>query len=147
MDVQGEARGPGRVGDISAQHNPAEKVESMNNKSIGYHTRLSENNTVKVCGGSFGGAFDLETANRLVKHHFTVKARPSGTLVFVDCEGREVSLYVTVDPGITDAGKAARQEWLKSREAVEQRESAQRAELEDALENMTVEEALRRLKE
>ena len=73
----------------------------MKTKNIGYHTRLINNNASKVCGGSFGGALDLETANRLVNTHFNVIVKTSGTPVFVDREGREVSLYMSVDPSLT----------------------------------------------
>ena len=79
----------------------------MTTKNIGYHTRLISDNTVKVVGGSFGGRFDIETANRLVKSHFSVAVKQSGRAVFVDKRGREVSLYFTVDAGETDAGKKA----------------------------------------
>lgn len=119
----------------------------MHNKSIGYHTRQSGKNTIKVCGGSFGGSFDLETANRLIKQHFTVKAKPSGTLVFVDRANREVSLYFTVDPEITDAGKIARAEHNRTKEAIQKVEDQKLAELADRLESMTVDEALRKLSE
>lgn len=76
-------------------------------KNIGYHTRLHLNNTIKVCGGSFGGTLDIETANRLVNAHFSVTVKNSGRPVFVDREGREVALYISVDPETTDKGKVA----------------------------------------
>jgi DNA-binding protein YbaB len=114
--------------------------------SIGYHTRLSGQNTVKVCGGSFGGSIDLETVNRLVRHHFTVKARPSGSLVFVDREGREVSLYISIDPEITEAGKLSRLAFRKALEAKQEIDDRKREQLEDTLSGMSVDEALDKLR-
>jgi len=102
-------------------------------KSIGYHTRLANNSAIKVCWGSFGGSLDLETANRLVKAHFTVVAKPTGTLVFVDREGREVSLFITVDPARTEAGKLAREEFNRQKAIERQNEDRKREELEDVL--------------
>jgi hypothetical protein len=118
-------------------------MELMN---IGYHTRLKSDNRVKVVGGSFGGSLDIETANRLVKALFTVKILKSGRAVFVDKQGREVSLYISVDPELTDEGKAA----LKAyRACVEQREKAENEkaqQLQDMLDSLSVDEAIERLK-
>lgn len=75
--------------------------------SIGYHTRLDSNNTVRVTGGSFGGGINQETVERLVNAHFQVKILSSGRGVFVDRQGREVSLYLSVDPLSTEAGQIA----------------------------------------
>ena len=86
-------------------------------KNIGYHTRLHLNNSVKVVGGSFGGSLDIETANRLVNAHFTVIVKPSGRPVFVDREGREVSLYISVDPEATEKGKEAVKVYCRERDA------------------------------
>lgn len=83
-------------------------------KNIGYHTRLDGKNSVKVTGGSFGGSLDVETANRLVRSHFTVIVKPSGRPVFVDRGGREVSLYISVDPEITDKGIEAMSAYRKA---------------------------------
>lgn len=80
------------------------------NKNIGYHTRLDNANSCKVTGGSFGGAVDQETVERLVNHHFSVRIKPSGRAVFVDKQDREVSLYITVDPLSTEKGKQALKE-------------------------------------
>lgn len=119
-------------------------------KNIGYHTRLVADHQTKVCGGSFGGSLDLATANRLVAAHFTCAVKPSGQVVFVDRSGRVVSLYITVDPEATVAGQQAKQEWLKEerkrQEAEAAQEAARQAEIEDAMEGLTHEEIMRRLK-
>lgn len=113
--------------------------------NIGYHTRLHANNTVKVCGGSFGGSLDVATANRLVKSMFTVRVLNSGRPVFVDRMGREVSLYVSVDPQVTDLGKAALAEHCKVRRLAALAEKEKEDRVRDLLDNMTTDEALRLL--
>lgn len=117
----------------------------MGHQSIGYHTRDGMNNTVKLTGGSFGGAIDMETVNRLVKSHFTVKVRNSGSPVFVDRQGREVSVYITIDPGNTDAGKAALAEDRRARAALQSVEDDKRRQVENLLDGMSADEALQRL--
>jgi len=79
----------------------------MEYKSIGYQTRSYADSSIKICGGSFGGAIDMETINRLVNAQFTVTVKPSGRAVFIDREGREVWLSVTVDPANTALGVEA----------------------------------------
>lgn len=114
-------------------------------KNIGYHTRLYGNNTIKISGGSFGGSLGIETANRLVSAYYTVTVKSSGTPVFVDRQGREVYLYITVDAGETDAGKAAMAEYYKAQAVLEKAEEALEAEVQQALCGLTNEEILRRL--
>jgi hypothetical protein len=111
-------------------------------KNIGYHTRLISNNATKVCGGSFGGEVSADTVARLVKSHFDVAVKPSGAVVFVDKSGREVSLYLTVDPMTTDIGKVAKKEWLAKRSA-EQDES--REKIESLMAGLDDAEIIRRL--
>ncbi len=117
--------------------------------NIGYHTRLYENNTFKVFGGSFGGLLDTDTANRLVNTHFSVVIKNSGTAVFVDKEGREVSLYITVDASSTDKGIAAIKQWRKERYAREALEATERelheGMINDLMEGLSYEEIVRRL--
>lgn len=118
-------------------------------ENIGYHTRLYENSNVKVTGGSFGGRIDMETVNRLTRF-FDVVVKPSGTPVFVDKEGREVWLYLTVDPRTTEKGQQALAAWSKERERL-QREEAERieqqeSELSDLVAKLGHDEVLRRLK-
>ena len=96
-------------------------------KNIGYHTRLYRDPATKVVGGSFGGSLDIDTANRLVKAHFTVVVKPSGMPVFVDREGREVFLYFSVDARETELGKKVLAEWRKERAAQEEIRQAQEA--------------------
>lgn len=121
----------------------------MKIKNVGYHTRLCSDGT-KVCGGSFGGSVDLETVNRLVNAHLEVKVRPSGTPVFVDRNGREVWLYLTVDPRMTTKGVEALKVWNAERvrleEAAEEREAEWRDELADAMVGLSREDILRRLR-
>lgn len=119
-------------------------------KNIGYHTRLFEHNSTKVCGGSFGGQMDMETVDRLVKSHFKVVIKNSGNGVFVDKEGREVSLYITVDPLKTVAGKEAKAKHNeKERERISklEKEESQKMEIiEELMEKMTIEEIIEKLK-
>lgn len=114
-------------------------------KSIGYHTRSYNNNSVKIVGGSFGGSIDMETVNRLVKSHFTVKVKPSGRAVFVDNKDREVSLYVSIDPSETDAGKLALTEYRKASAKFEQEEAEKRERIQEILDSMSADKALRLL--
>ncbi|MEQ6332987.1 hypothetical protein [Sphingobium sp. MK2] len=100
------------------------------------------NNSVKVVGGSFGGAFDMETVNRLVRAHFTVVVKPSGRSVFVDRDGRAVSLYFTVDPETTEAGKEALATDRAKRAKDSEAEAVKRAEIERLLDSMSPDEAL-----
>lgn len=122
----------------------------MTSKNIGYHTRLYSDNRVKIQGGSFGGSLDMETAERLVKSWFTVIVKPSGTPVFVDREGREVSLYISVDARETDAGKAALKAWNAANEKAwaeqEAQEAAASEEIDDLMEGLSHKEIVRRLK-
>lgn len=118
-------------------------------KNIGYHTRLYADNTVKVTGGSFGGAVDMETVDRLTRL-FDVAILPSGTAVFVDREGRHVRLYISVDAATTEKGRAALTEWRKARalaeEQARQQAEAEETELARAMEGLPHEEILRRLR-
>jgi NAD/NADP transhydrogenase alpha subunit len=119
-------------------------------KSIGYHTRLANNNTVKVVGGSFGGSIDMETVNRLMAHHFTVTVKDSGRAVFVDKEGREVQLYLTVDAELTEKGKTAMQAWRVKQAAKAERDQVQAekeaAEVSQAMEGLSHDEIMDRLR-
>ena len=122
----------------------------MNSKNIGYHTRLYADNTVKVVGGSFGGSVDADTVARLVKSHFTVIVKPSGTCVFVDKAGREVSLYVSVDARETGAGKEALKqhyaEQQKLWEKAQAEEQQASEEIDSLMGGLSHEEIVRRLK-
>ena len=113
--------------------------------SIRYHTCLRSDNTVKIIGGGFGGELNIDAVNRLVSRHLTVKALPTGTLVFVDTSGREVALYATIDPAITDAGKVVLAEYHKVLAERERIEKEKREHLQDLIDDMDVDEALRRL--
>jgi hypothetical protein len=119
-------------------------------KNIGYHTRLISDNTVKICGGSFGGVLDMETTNRLVKSQFTVQVKQSGRAVFVDRNGREVSLYISVDASNTDAGIAAMFKWKEEKRIREEQEEEfnrqKQEQIEEAMRGMTFEEIMTRLK-
>lgn len=115
-------------------------------KSIGWHTRLRSDLKVKTRGGGFGGQIDIATIDRLVKAHFTVRELPSGTLTFVDKEGRDVNLYISVDPDMTEVGKAAAKAAQALRMTVQQKLDERRAVLDDLLDGLDIEEAIRRLK-
>jgi hypothetical protein len=118
--------------------------------NIGYHTRLYSDNTRKVVGGSFGGSIDIETVNRLVKSHFSVVVKNSGTPVFVDKEGREVSLYLSVDAGKTEKGELAMRAWRAevAKQNVDEanRRERQQEEIDQLLEGLSHEEIVRRLR-
>lgn len=113
---------------------------------IGFHTRLHNQHSVKVVGGSFTGTFSPETVEKLVNNLFDVQVRSSGTPVFVDKEGRQVSLYITVDPASTEKGKAALEDHRKTRLAQAQKEQDEESEIEELLAGMSNEEALKRLR-
>ena len=119
-------------------------------KNIGYHTRLYTDNTRKIVGGSFGGQIDAETVERLVNLHFEVFVKPSGRAVFVDQQGREVHLYLSVDPENTEKGKNALTSWRRRRnaelEANRERMEAEEAEVESLLAGLSHDEIVRRLK-
>ena len=116
---------------------------------VTYHTRLDGQDSVKVAGGSFGGEFDMDTANRLTKVWFTVTVKPSGRAVFVDREGREVNLYVRVEPADTEIGKpivtAYKAEQAKIRRAEEAEEERKQAQIDNLLGGLSHDEILRRL--
>ena len=120
------------------------------NRNIGYHTRLVGNNTVKVCGGSFGGAIDMATVDRLVSAYFTVEVNSTGRAIFVDREGRRVRLYLSIDAEDTTMGKEAIKVWRVADNARREKEAElsanQEGEIDDLLGSMTHEEAVRRLR-
>lgn len=118
-------------------------------KNICYHTRLSGKNSVKVCGGTFGGQIDMETVEQLVKSQFTVTIKNSGNAVFIDKEGREVSLYINIDPLSTKVGNEAKAKHNKENsERVERDkkiEEEKMSRLEAIMESMTTEEIIAKL--
>jgi len=117
-------------------------VSRSNN--ICYHTRLVKDGS-KVVGGSFGGAIDQETVERITRL-FSVVVKPSGTPVFVDNQGREVNLYFHINPEDTVKGNIA----IKAHRLKEEREQnkirEQREELEELMAGLDYEELIRRLK-
>lgn len=118
-------------------------------KNIGYHTRLVSDGT-KVTGGSFGGAIDMETVNRLVRAHFEVAIKPSGRGVFVDKQGREVWLYLGIDATRTEKGKVAYKAWqdqcAAEAEAEEELREVHEAEIAQAMDGLSHAEILARLR-
>jgi len=118
----------------------------MSYKNIGYHTRLRNDNTVKIVGGSFGGFIDMETVNRLVNSQFEVIVKPSGTPVFVDKSGREVSLYLSIDAGNTEKGTVAMRAYRHQMALNEKEQEAEQTEIDNILSELSNEEILRRLK-
>jgi len=117
----------------------------MKSKNIGYHTRLYSDNTKKVVGGSFGGQIDQETVERLVNAHFTVKIKPSGHGVFVDREGREVSLYFTIDALSTEKGRQAKSQWNKEQQEIERLEEGKQKLVDELLSNYSNDELIKLL--
>jgi hypothetical protein len=69
--------------------------------------------------------------------------------VFVDKQGREVSVYVYVDPSDTSIGKLALSEWRTAwrarQEAAEKLELEQQQEVEALMSNLSHDEIVRRL--
>ncbi|ASD51896.1 hypothetical protein JT318_gp11 [Pseudomonas phage PspYZU01] len=112
----------------------------MTSRNICYHTRSYANNATKLTGGTFGGAIDADTVERLTKAWFTVRVKPSGRAVFVDRQGREVSLYLSVDPADTEAGKAALRAHGLEAQANAAREEERRRELDDELADLSTDE-------
>lgn len=124
----------------------------MSNTNIGWHTRLVSDNTVKVVGGSFGGSIDQHTVERLIKAHMhKVRVLPSGTPIFVDKAGREVRLYLSVDPKFTEMGRAAlrayHEEMRRKAELDELERERRQEELDDAMSGLPHDEIIRRLKQ
>ncbi len=122
----------------------------MYSKNIGYHTRRQSDGQ-KMVGGSFGGSLDMDTANRLVNAHFSVAVKPSGRAVFVDREGREVSLYMSVDPDQTTKGIATLAAW-RAEQAQKESQRAEQSQREqeqiaDLMQNLSHDEIIRRLTE
>lgn len=118
----------------------------MPHKSICFHTRLDGNNTVKLTGGTFTGSFDMDTVNRLVSSNFTVQVGQSGRSVFVDKQGRKVTVYVSVDPTETEAGKLAISADRQRRAALQVLEDEKSAEIEGLMSGMSHDEILKRLR-
>lgn len=118
--------------------------------NICYHTRAASGENVgqKLTGGSFGGAIDQDTVERITRR-FDVKIKPSGTPVFVDKEGREVNLYFSIDPRKTEKGKAALKQYQHEQARIWEEEKAKREkeeqELAELLSNFTHEELIKRL--
>lgn len=108
--------------------------------NIAYHTRLYGDQS-KVCAeGVFGGCVDMTTAQRLVNAHFTVAVRKSGTPVFVDKQGREVSLYFTIAARDTPQGQVALKRFRDAQE------SAQKAqEIQDDVDDAEIEHLIKSL--
>lgn len=115
--------------------------------NIGYHTRKNGQDSVKITGGTFGGAVDMDTVNRLVKSQFTVTITPSGRPVFVDKKGNQVSVYITVDPADTDAGKVALAADLKRREELQKTEDEKESQIQELMAGLSNDEIIRRLTE
>lgn len=117
-------------------------------KNICYHTRLHSNQNVKTTGGTFGGSIDQETVERLTRL-FSVRVKPSGHVVFVDRDDREVSLYISVDAADTEKGKAALKEWRAERARVQALQEATYAAqveiVEGLIDSLGYDEVIRRL--
>lgn len=129
---------------MTAMHVKLARKTKMH-KSICYQTRNRMNGNI-VTGGSFGGEFDLDTVNRLVRYHkYTVVVKPSGSPVFVDRDGREVNIYFFVDPRSTDAGKAALDEHRETQLVAQMREEAKERRVNELIANMSTDELLERL--
>lgn len=69
----------------------------------------------------------------------------------MDKKGREVVLSITIDAGITEAGKNALSLWMKEKRALDEAETLEeekrKIELDNLLNGMTHAEAIARLSE
>lgn len=114
-------------------------------KSICYHTRGAMTGD-KVMGGSFTGAFDMDTVNRLIRYHkYQVVIEPSGSPVFVDVKGRKVNIYFSVDPRQTEAGKAALDQDRQTRLVAQALQEEKERAVDELIANMSIDELLKRL--
>lgn len=114
-------------------------------KSIVYHTRGSMTG-VRITGGSFSGSFDIDTVNRLLRaHKYTAIVKPSGHTVFVDSAGREVSLYLFVDPAETGIGNEAIVNHRAEMNRLQKLDEAKERRVNELIANMTTDELLERL--
>lgn len=122
----------------------------MRTKNISYHTRLESDNRIKVVGGSFMGAIDADTVERLTRNFFTVTVKSSGRAVFVDNQNREVSLYLSVDPESTNIGALAVKKYHTEKERADSKAAEQQArkerEIEKLMNGLTHAEIVKRLK-
>jgi len=114
-------------------------------KSIGYHTRLYSDNTFKVSGGSFGGSMDGDTIERLVNNGYTVTIKPSGIPVFVDVNGREVMLYVTIDARECEKGKEAIEKHRLEQRARQEKGEREQSVIESLMAGLSYAEIISRL--
>ena len=116
-------------------------------ETIGYRTRLVSSD-MKVCGGSFNGRIDQDTVERLTSM-FDVVVPALGTARFVDREGRQVRLYISVDPEKTEKGRKALAEYRLERDAAvrrgEELREAQQEQIKNLMAGLSHEEIVRRL--
>lgn len=117
-------------------------------KNIGYHTRSKDG--VKLTGGSFGGAIDQDTVERITRL-FSVRVLPSGSVTFVDDKGRDINLYFSIDAVKTEKGKQALKEYQEQKELEWKQEKAkleaEQEELEWLMAGMSHEEIINRLRD
>ena len=119
--------------------------------SVAWHTRnaLGNGNGERVEYNTFGGEFNTDNLCRLVNGRFSVTVE-GGSLVFVDRNQRLVQLYLRVDPMWTPEGGKVWHAYLEHqaemRAARERELEPMRAELEELLEELGPEDALKRLK-
>lgn len=124
-------------------------TKGLTMKATCYHSRLFAHHPTKVVGGSITADSLDDAADYLVSQH-TVTVKPSGRAIFVDREGREVNLYLSIEPAETAKGQAALRADREERELAEriraEHEAAQQLELAELLRAIDTEEAIRRLK-
>lgn len=105
--------------------------------NITYHVRAEEGQAL-LKSGSFGGDMSPETVQRMANAHgLTVSIKPSGRAVFVDREGRAVSLYFRADPMATTQGRDAYLAYAQALQAARAAEMKKEAALLDALADLT----------
>ena len=88
--------------------------------------------------------FDEAVAALVAQHNVILTS--TGRPVFVDREGRRVSLYLRLDPAQTDKGQKAYAEQRRAAQAAAASQEFQEAELRGLLQEMSTTEAIAALK-
>lgn len=123
------------------------RIEKLN-KTFCYHTRLSNNNTVKLQGGMLH-ASGIEDAYERVAAMYTIqvsKTSISGTPEFIDKEGRKISIYLSVHAEHTDTHKEeiTRQRKIiaEERDRIDAENNALESKLASLLDNLSTVKAI-----
>lgn len=122
-------------------------------KATCYHARLAENNTVKTVGGTITAETLDQAAEQICagKRGFTLRAKSGGRVTFVDSRGREVRVYLSIDPVVSPQGRAALAEFNaaeeKRRREVIAQEKEKQSKLEALIDSIGIDAAISKLQE